>query len=420
MSEGGSAQARADELRAEAAQARARADALEREAGAWAAGAEGERRVAAALAGLPAAWSVVHDRLLRPGVSGSNLDHVCVGPAGVYLVDAKNWSGSTSVHEGNVWQHGRQHSPKGRELDGLNRMAAEMERALGSPVVPVIALAGRQSSRFRHERVRGVEVMPVARLTAWLTAQPTNLEPAAAMLLARRVEQAYPPASPATPPPLPPLTGPLPDPIKPARAGRGRRVGRSVSKLVVGVVPLLALVFLAPRLPALFVAILTPPASASAPEVAAAQPRACEGLTASVVKRVTGSAKVYPHEYGGTDVCGWHLTKPANEFVPPEVTIRTGRTEALIASARQVTGPTIKVAVGQASVTVPEHTVLKGWTLAPSAVTQPFSISLHYRYPTGATARQITAADTAARTRVSRLAEDLARHLPPTSVPTRP
>lgn len=80
MPEGGSAGKRADELRAQAAAARARADALEREAGAWQAGADGERQVAIELGNLPSTWRVLHDRLLRPGRSRTNIDHLVVGP----------------------------------------------------------------------------------------------------------------------------------------------------------------------------------------------------------------------------------------------------------------------------------------------------------------------------------------------------
>src|SRR6476620_1943025 len=75
------------------------------EAGAWAAGAEGERRVAAALEDLPDTWVVVHDRLLRPGRSQANLDHIAIGPAGVYLIDAKNRAGTVTEYEGGLFQH---------------------------------------------------------------------------------------------------------------------------------------------------------------------------------------------------------------------------------------------------------------------------------------------------------------------------
>ena len=127
---GGSAERRADELRARGLKS----------AGAWAAGALGERRVAEALADLPPEWLVLHDRLLFPGLSESNLDHVLVGPAGVVLIDAKNWSGQLTEWEGGLFKHqyapGRpapRHVPVHREVDNVMRMGTEMARRIKVP-----------------------------------------------------------------------------------------------------------------------------------------------------------------------------------------------------------------------------------------------------------------------------------------------
>lgn len=98
-------------------------------AGAWAAGAEGERRVAAALSALPEAWTVLHDRLLSPGLSAVNLDHVVVGPGGAFFIDAKNWKGSITAWEGNLYQHtgsrdARQSVSKHQDVGKVHGMAA--------------------------------------------------------------------------------------------------------------------------------------------------------------------------------------------------------------------------------------------------------------------------------------------------------
>ena len=59
----------------------------------WVKGAEGERRLAAHLrAELDGRSTVLHDRRV-PGTKG-NLDHVVVDPSGVWIVDAKNFSGT--------------------------------------------------------------------------------------------------------------------------------------------------------------------------------------------------------------------------------------------------------------------------------------------------------------------------------------
>lgn len=57
---------------------------------AWATGADGEQRVATVLdAATGVGVRVLHDRLV-PGTS-ANLDHLAVGPSGVWVVDAKNF-----------------------------------------------------------------------------------------------------------------------------------------------------------------------------------------------------------------------------------------------------------------------------------------------------------------------------------------
>ena len=62
----------------------------------WAAGAAGERRTAEALAGVEdEGWTVRHDVRL-PGRSW-NLDHVLDGPAGLVVVESKQWRADRPV-----------------------------------------------------------------------------------------------------------------------------------------------------------------------------------------------------------------------------------------------------------------------------------------------------------------------------------
>jgi hypothetical protein len=86
---------------------RMEAEPLQRSAELWERGAEGEAAVARALEALPDGWIVLHD-LTWPGRQRANLDHVVVGPQGVFVVDAKNWSGRIEVRDGVLSQDGRQ------------------------------------------------------------------------------------------------------------------------------------------------------------------------------------------------------------------------------------------------------------------------------------------------------------------------
>ena len=169
---GGSAERKAEELGASADSA----------AGAWAAGAEGERRVAAELSNLREAWTVLHDRLLRPGQSEANLDHVVIGPGGMFLVDAKNRAGRVMEWEGGLFQHTVQAGDRvslnlAAELKKVHGMAAYMAVESGRPVTPVLCLAGAQEAEFGEpQMVQGVWVVPVSKLVDWLNAQPYVLD----------------------------------------------------------------------------------------------------------------------------------------------------------------------------------------------------------------------------------------------------
>jgi hypothetical protein len=68
-------------------------DTIDRERLSWRKGAVGEALVAATLTELPDSFVIVNDISKRFG----NIDHVVIGPTGVYVVDAKNWTGSVKA-----------------------------------------------------------------------------------------------------------------------------------------------------------------------------------------------------------------------------------------------------------------------------------------------------------------------------------
>jgi Nuclease-related domain len=68
-------------------------DTIDRERISWRKGAVGEALVAATLTELPDSFVVVNDVSKRFG----NIDHVVIGPTGVYVIDAKNWNGSVKA-----------------------------------------------------------------------------------------------------------------------------------------------------------------------------------------------------------------------------------------------------------------------------------------------------------------------------------
>lgn len=91
------------------------------EAESWYTGAVGERRVAALLSQLGPEWTVLHS--VPVGTKGSDIDHVLVGPAGVYTINTKHHEGKTA------WVAGHGMMIDGQKVHHLGNMAAEVRRA---------------------------------------------------------------------------------------------------------------------------------------------------------------------------------------------------------------------------------------------------------------------------------------------------
>jgi hypothetical protein len=82
----------------------------------WRQGAEGERRTARSLRGLSKAdWQVIHD----VDVGRGNIDHVLVGPAGVFVLETKQLNGDASVRRGVLSVHWREDPDDGYRLPRL-------------------------------------------------------------------------------------------------------------------------------------------------------------------------------------------------------------------------------------------------------------------------------------------------------------
>jgi Nuclease-related domain len=79
-------------------------DQAERATKPWDDGAVSDEIIAEHLSLLvPHGWFLLHD-VPWPGRPTASLDHVLVGPGGVVVVDAKNWTGEVRVSAGVLWQ----------------------------------------------------------------------------------------------------------------------------------------------------------------------------------------------------------------------------------------------------------------------------------------------------------------------------
>lgn len=85
----------------------------------WQLGSWGERETAKELQKLPAQWVVMHDVQTRRG----NIDHLVVGPGGVFLLDSKRWSRTVEVHDEKA-RTVRWHDGPSRPLAGASHVAS--------------------------------------------------------------------------------------------------------------------------------------------------------------------------------------------------------------------------------------------------------------------------------------------------------
>jgi hypothetical protein len=101
---------------------------------AWRRGAAGERRTARLLGPLERqGWAVLHD--LAVAGSRANLDHLVIGPGGVFVIDSKQYRGRLQLdRSGRLW-HGRY--PLAPALRAVSFEADQAAQALTDPAWPL-------------------------------------------------------------------------------------------------------------------------------------------------------------------------------------------------------------------------------------------------------------------------------------------
>jgi Nuclease-related domain len=154
---------------------------------AWRRGAVGERRTARLLGPLERhGWAVLHD-LALPG-SRANIDHLLIGPGGVYVIDSKLYRGRLQLDGcGRLW-HGRSpFAPTLRAVDDQADQAALVLLDPGVVLVPIVAVHG---ARVPLGKVvtNGVPVVATRRLPSTLRQLPAVLGPERVTALADQAQ----------------------------------------------------------------------------------------------------------------------------------------------------------------------------------------------------------------------------------------
>ncbi len=139
-------------------------------------GARGEEMAAGELSHLPAEWTVFNGVVLP---CGKDVDHIAVGPQGVFVVETKHWRGDVAIENGQVIANGRviQKSPILQVRHAISAVAETLDQPLPS-VNGILCFAGHQ---FSDGAVCADEVLVCSHLSllSTLTSGPARLDAAA-------------------------------------------------------------------------------------------------------------------------------------------------------------------------------------------------------------------------------------------------
>jgi hypothetical protein len=125
-------------------------------------GATGEEQVGGLLDALEGdGWRVIHDASLGRG----NMDHILIGPAGVFTVETKSHPGPIKV--------ARVH---GATLSQAQAQRKAIERVTGERVEPLIVFSRAWVDKPLARR-KGVRVTPARMLAGYLERRPVTLAP---------------------------------------------------------------------------------------------------------------------------------------------------------------------------------------------------------------------------------------------------
>lgn len=161
----------------------------------WMIGARGERKTQEQLRLLPPGWTVEHDIDTGHG----NIDHLMIGPAGVFILDSKFWGGPVSVHGDRaiidlwgrrpwVWEGTttlRRHARETTERIRANTRIVQW-------VQPVVVVWSEFEAGVQQDGV--CTFVAGDRLVEWLLAQPDTVHESRLPLLTEAVTTAWNPA----------------------------------------------------------------------------------------------------------------------------------------------------------------------------------------------------------------------------------
>ena len=153
-------------------------------------GAEGERLTGRVLDKLDG-YVVLHDRKI-PG-SKANIDHIAIGPGGVFVIETKNYKGEVTIQGDDLFVAGRKRTTiieqTWREAVNVQAVLAEHMARLGLDVVPVLCIHG---SAVPWKTIQGVHLLGPRGLRKLITKAKPVLSEAEVGVLAEVAERGLP------------------------------------------------------------------------------------------------------------------------------------------------------------------------------------------------------------------------------------
>jgi hypothetical protein len=142
---------------------------------AWRRGAGGERATGWWLGRLPAGWHGFRD--IPVGDAGANIDHLVIGPSGVFTITTKNLTGKVWVGPKSIL-HNRRRTDFLPKASAEARLASQLlSAAAGRPVEVRGVLAILADDWTIKQRPADVHVAAPRGARDWLLKQPLTLRP---------------------------------------------------------------------------------------------------------------------------------------------------------------------------------------------------------------------------------------------------
>ncbi|MGL4609050.1 MAG: nuclease-related domain-containing protein [Trueperaceae bacterium] len=122
-------------------------------------GMEGERKVGKLLKQLPEGWRVWHDL----DIGGENVDHIVASAKGVFILEAKNYSGSVLATPKGLYSHGSKTPSK--IVAQVWRQTYKLNDLLGGQFVfPVLVFTGE----VKGDKAKGIPCVMLESLLSYL------------------------------------------------------------------------------------------------------------------------------------------------------------------------------------------------------------------------------------------------------------